>query len=205
MLLTSDSFNGDPSSVPPGQYFGVAAFTAHPYSRGHLHITGPDLADQLDFKTGYLSDAAGFDIKVHMWAYKKQREIVRRMQTYRGEVASGHPPFPAGSDAACIEIDGPLADVHDIEYTAADDAVLARWVRENVRTTWHSLGTCKMAPLERMGVVDANLSVYGVQGLKVADLSILPHNVAANTNNMAFVVGEKAADIFIKEMGLDGK
>ncbi len=52
-----------------------------------------------------------------------------------------------------------------------------------------------------MGVVDATLSVYGVRGLKVADLSIAPRNVAANTNNTAMAVGEKAADIFIKELG----
>jgi choline dehydrogenase-like flavoprotein len=60
-----------------------------------------------------------------------------------------------------------------------------------------------MQPRERKGVVDANLSVYGVKGLKVADLSIVPGNVAANTNATALMIGEKAADIFIKELGLD--
>jgi alcohol oxidase len=204
-VLTAASFPGDPSSVPAGQYFAVSAFTVYPYSRGHLHITGPELSDGLDFETGFFSDAGGIDIKKHMWAYKKQREIVRRMETYRGEVAGGHPPFPAGSKAANIETDGPLTDVQDIEYTAEDDAVLEQWLRENVGTTWHSVGTCKMAPPEKMGVVDAKLSVYGVEGLKVADLSILPRNVAANTNNTALAIGEKAADIFIEEMGLGKK
>ena len=59
-----------------------------------------------------------------------------------------------------------------------------------------------MAPPEKMGVVDAKLSVRGVEGLKIADVSILPRNVAANTNNTALAVGEKAADIFINELGL---
>ena len=59
-----------------------------------------------------------------------------------------------------------------------------------------------MLPRDKMGVVDPTLSVYGVRGLKVADLSIAPRNVAANTNNTALAVGEKAADIFIKELGL---
>jgi alcohol oxidase len=62
-----------------------------------------------------------------------------------------------------------------------------------------------MVPREKGGVVVANLSVYGVNGLKLADLSIPPENVGANTNNTALMIGEKAADIFIRELGLRGK
>lgn len=167
-----------------------------------MHITGSELSDPPDFEAGFFSDPRGIDIKTHVWVYKKQREIARRLQAYRGEVAGGHPPFPAGSKAACIETDGPLTDVQDIEYTPADDAVLEQWLRQNVNTTWHSLGTCKMAPHEKMGVVDAKLSVHGVEGLKIADLSIPPRNVGANTNATALAIGEKAADIFIEELGL---
>ena len=61
-----------------------------------------------------------------------------------------------------------------------------------------------MAPKEQKGVVDKNLSVHGVTGLKLADLSVPPENVGANTGNTAFLVGERAADIFIKELGLAG-
>lgn len=125
------------------------------------------------------------------------------MQVYRGELAPGHPPFPAHSEAAAIAIDSPLMDVKDIKYTAEDDAIIEEWIREHVDTTWHSLGTCKMASWEAFGVVDASLGVYGVDGLKIADLSIPPSNVGANTNNTAMVIGERAADIFIKELGLE--
>lgn len=170
-----------------------------------MHITGPNLRDRLDFETGFFSDTHGIDIKVHVWLYKKQREIARRMEVYRGEVTSFHPPFPAGSEAACIETDGPLTSVQDIKYTTKDDAILEKWLRENVGTTWHSLGTCKMAPLEKMGVVDEKLNVYGVEGLKIADLSIPPSNVASNTNNTALAIGEMAASIIIKELELGGK
>ncbi len=48
------------------------------------------------------------------------------------------------------------------------------------------------------------LSVHGIKNLKLADLGVVPENVGANTGNTAFVVGEKAASIFIKELGLDG-
>lgn len=195
-------FPGDPSLAPGGPGLAMTTFTVYPFSRGHIHITGPRLEDALDFETGFFDDRGGVDVKKHVWAYKKQREIMRRMPCYRGEVVACHPPFAAGSKAALVSIDEPLpADVPDIEYTPEDDAVLEKWLRENVSTTWHSLGTCKMAPRDQNGVVDANLGVYGVEGLKIADMSIVPRNVAANTNNTALAIGEKAADIFIRELG----
>jgi alcohol oxidase len=65
-----------------------------------------------------------------------------------------------------------------------------------------------MAPREeeevhkgRGGVVDEKLGVFGVHGLKVADLSIAPGNVAATTASTALAVGERAAAIFIEELG----
>ncbi|KAI0398125.1 alcohol oxidase-like protein [Xylariaceae sp. FL0594] len=189
--------------VPVGQYMTISAVTAYPYSRGRLHITGNELGDPVDFVTGFFTDAGDVDLKKCMWAYKKMREIARRMDTYRGEVARTHPPFPPSSQAACVEIGSPLGrDIADIRYTPEDDRILAQWIRENIVTAWHPLGTCKMAPLDEMGVVDARLGVHGVENLKVVDLSIAPLNVAANTRNTAMVIGEKAADMFTSELRL---
>ncbi|KAF2261567.1 alcohol oxidase [Lojkania enalia] len=180
-----NAFPGDPSLVPADQYFAMS-------SGGKPNIT-----------TGFFSDAQGVDIKKHVWAYKKQREIFRRMETYRGELAMLHPPFSPNSSAALVHLnDKPPTNVTDIVYTPEDDKVIEDYLRGHVETTWHSLGTCKMGPREEKGVVDSNLSVYGVEGLKIADLSIPPHNVAANTMNTAVAIAEKAADIFIKELGL---
>ncbi|KAI9690385.1 MAG: hypothetical protein M1822_009347 [Bathelium mastoideum] len=205
IMALINGFPGFDPAVPAGQYLGVTVFSVYPFSRGHVHITGPSPSDPVDFDSGFFADRDSIDLKKHIWAYKKQREIMRRLDAYRGEVASWHPPFPATSDAVCIETDAPLADgVRNITYTVEDDKVIEQFLRERIGTTWHSLGTCKMAPREEKGVVDESLSVYGVERLKVADLSIVPHNVAANTNNTALAVGEKAADIFIKELGLKG-
>ncbi|KAH8661137.1 hypothetical protein BGZ61DRAFT_485491 [Ilyonectria robusta] len=202
-------FLGDSSTVPEAQYLTVGNYTAYPYSRGHVHITGPEVDDPQDFDVGYLNDAHDIDLKKQLWAYKKQRAIMRRTAMYRGEVAAGHPRFPAGSAAACVDLDEPLRDVQDLEYSAEDDKAIEQWIRENVGTTWHSIGTTwhsigttKMAPREEFGVVDQHLNVWGTKGLKVADLSIPPMNVGANANNTAMVVGEKAADIIKKELGL---
>lgn len=176
----------------------------YPYSRGHIHITGPEVGDPLDFNVGYFSDEGDVDIKMQMWAYKKAREIMRRTAMYRGELALTHPPFPAYSKAACVtfEEERDLSSVKDLEYSPEDDMILEQFLRENINTTWHSLGSAKMAPREKFGVVDKDLNVYGVKGLKLADLSIAPENVGGNTNNTALVVGEKAADIIMRELGL---
>ncbi|KAL1800515.1 hypothetical protein ACET3X_000857 [Alternaria dauci] len=194
-------FLGDPASIPAGQYVTTGTYTAYPYSRGHMHVTGPNHDDALDFDVGYFNDKNDIDIKKQIWAYKKQREIMRRTKFYCGELAAGHPKFAPDSAVAIQEdVTGPLEDVKDLVYSKEDDAAIEQWLRENVNTTWHSLGTCKMAPKEKDGVVDASLNVHGIKGLKIADLSIPPENVGANTNNTALAIGEKAADIIINEL-----
>lgn len=148
-------------------------FHRYPYSRGHIHITGPSITDKIDFDVGFCSDKGDVDLKKQVWAYKKQREIMRRTKMYRGEIASGHPRFASDSEAACDE-DGSSGIGHDgeanIKYSPEDDAAIETWVRENVATTWHSLGTAKMAPVDRFGVVNQALGVHGLRGLKLADL-----------------------------------
>ncbi|KAL6405685.1 alcohol oxidase [Ilyonectria robusta] len=59
-----------------------------------------------------------------------------------------------------------------------------------------------MAPRGEFGVVNESLNVWGTKGVKIADLSIPPMNVGANTNNTAIVMGETAAAILIQELGL---
>jgi alcohol oxidase len=61
-----------------------------------------------------------------------------------------------------------------------------------------------MKPRERGGAVDPRLSVYGVEGLKIADMSIAPSNVGANTYSTALLIGEKAAVIIAEELGIKG-
>ena len=91
----------------------------------------------------------------------------------------------------------------DLQYNKDDLLAIEEWVKvrnisllvlsyadnshqRHVETTWHSLGTCSMAPKEgnsivKHGVLDERLNVHGVEGLKVADLSICPDNVGCNT------------------------
>lgn len=204
------AFLGDPATIEPGQYVSVATYTTYPYSRGHVHVTGPQWENDLDFDAGFFSGENGdFDIEQHVWAYKKQREIMRRSKMYRGELEVGHPAFNENSAAKTTNLLGHLKSisesgkVEDLVYTSEDDAAIEKHLRDTIATTWHSLGTCKMAPRESLGVVDGNLNVYGVRGLKLADLSIVPQNVAANTNNTALMIGEKCAGLILKDLKLE--
>ncbi|KAI0267246.1 GMC oxidoreductase-domain-containing protein, partial [Russula aff. rugulosa BPL654] len=196
---------GDPTLLPPRKFFTLGAYTEYPVARGHVHIThGEDVSAPLDFVPGYLESMA--DVKVLTWGYKFTREIARRMPHFRGEPPVLHPTFAPGSPAAIVpHAEGPVAfDTPRIEYSEEDERVLEAYARGTMNTTWHALGTCAMKPREKGGVVDSRLNVYGVSGLKIADLSIGPGNVAANTYSTALVIGEKAAIIIAEEMGIKG-
>lgn len=198
-----NAFLADPSLVEPGQYMTMGTYTAYPYSRGSIHITSKeDVLTGYDFDAGFLNHPS--DIKKQLWAYKMSREIARRLPYYTGELELGHPKFKEGSAAALNDYSKTSAPevTQDIQYSKEDDEAIEDWIRGNLNTTWHSLGTCAMKPREQGGVVDGSLNVYGTTGLKVADLSMVPENVGANTNNTALTVGEKAAIIIGQELGI---
>ena len=80
---------------------------------------------------------------------------------------------------------------------ARTDADLAAYIRRFGTTIFHPVGTCKMGN-DDMAVVDNRLRVRGIDGLRVADCSIMPTIVGGNTNAPAIMIGEKTADM-IKE------
>lgn len=74
------------------------------------------------------------------------------------------------------------------------DAELDAAIRQQVGTAYHPVGTCKMGPDgDRLAVVDTRLRVRGVEGLRVADASIIPLIIGGNTNAPAMMIGERAA------------
>jgi choline dehydrogenase-like flavoprotein len=73
-------------------------------------------------------------------------------------------------------------------------------LRQRVDTVYHPVGTCKMGVNDAMAVVDPKLKVHGVQGLRVADASIMPTLIGGNTNAPSIMIGEKCADMIKSEM-----
>ncbi|KAF8195308.1 GMC oxidoreductase-domain-containing protein [Mycena galopus ATCC 62051] len=191
----------DQSAMPPLNFIMAAASLNYPRSRGHIHISSADPYAAPDFQCGFLSDAT--DVVALRWGYKKIHEILRRMPAFRGALGPAHPQYTPGTAAAeQLSATGPVPiDAPNVAYSAEDDKIIDTYIRNSVGTTFHSLGVCAMKPLHQGGVVDSKLNVYGVQNLKVADVSIPPANVHCNTYAIAVVVGEKAAEIIAQELG----
>ena len=84
------------------------------------------------------------------------------------------------------------------EMLLSSDEPLEAYVRENANHIYHPAGTCKMGN-DSMAVVDPALRVHGVEGLRVADISIMPTVVSGNTNAPAIMIGEKAADMILAD------
>jgi len=73
------------------------------------------------------------------------------------------------------------------------------WARNNTASIYHPTGTCKMGT-GKDAVVDARLKVHGIEGLRVADCSIMPEIVSGNTNAPAIMIGEKASDLVLEDL-----
>jgi len=193
---------GDPSTTPARKYFSVGYFVEHPSSLGSIHIrSADDVNAPPEFETGFLRRAD--DLALLKWGYKRTREFARRMACYRGEYAPSHPEFSEESAAFCKDMLPVDVTAPDIQYSEEDEIAIENYTRKSVATAWHSLGTCSMKSREQGGVVNASLNVYGVEGLKVADLSIAPGNVAANTYSTTLAIAEKAATIIAADLGIE--
>ncbi len=96
--------------------------------------------------------------------------------------------------------DAPLAAYHHGEMLnpvdSTDAAQLETSIRNYSDTQYHPVGTCRMGPSsDPMAVVDSSLRVRGIEGLRVADASIMPTLVSGNTNAPTIMIGDKASDL----------
>lgn len=82
--------------------------------------------------------------------------------------------------------------------SALTDAQLEQWIRENADTIYHPVGTCRMGQ-DDLAVVDPELRVHGVPGLRVVDASVMPRIVSGNTNAPTIMLAERAADFMRRD------
>jgi choline dehydrogenase len=149
--------------------FTLAPALVRPRSRGHLKLQSSDPAAPPAIDPHYL--AAPEDERALREGVRLARDVARQpaFDPFRGEEL-----LPGRS--------------------SQDDSALSRFVRERVETLYHPVGTCKMGS-DSQAVVDARLRVHGVEGLRVADASVMPEIVSGNTNAPVMMMAEKAADM----------
>src|SRR5207245_7809848 len=145
------------------------AHPMRPESKGHIHITAADPHRPPAINFNFLSSPPDAELTV------RAVRIARAIMT-----APAMTPFQVSELA-------PGAD------RTTDDDILD-WVKKAAETTYHPVGTCKMGS-DPMAVVDAQLRVHGIAGLRVADASIMPTLTSGNTNAPSIMIGEKAADM----------
>ena len=148
--------------------FSMRVGPVNPESRGWIGLRSADPAAPALIQPNYLQDEA--DCRTTIAGIRMVRDVIGQpaFAAYRGvEIAPG--------DAV------------------QSDAALTAWLRANAMTTFHPVGTCRMGT-DPMAVVDARLAVHGIEGLRVADASVMPVIVSGNTNAPAIMIGEKAAE-----------
>jgi choline dehydrogenase len=88
-----------------------------------------------------------------------------------------------------------FAPLNDGEIVPGE-ADIEGFIRSQASTLWHPAGTCKIGQ-DSMAVVDPQLRVHGVEGLRVADASVMPTVTSGNTVAACFMIGEKLADLIL--------
>lgn len=155
-----------------------------PRSRGRIMLHSANPLDPPKIITGYLEHEE--DVKTLVRGIKFIEKLLET-KSLRG----------------CTLLYIPVAECDQL--TRKSDEYYECFVRNLATTVWHASGSCKMGPpTDPDAVVNPRLKVYGVNGLRVADASIMPNVVSGNTNVPTIMIGEKAADL-IKEDWLGEK
>ena len=159
--------------VHPFSAFTMSVCQLRPESRGEIRLNSATPQDYPAIHPNYLSTP--LDCQTIVDGVKIARRIADR-KPLSGKIAS---EFRSGSG------------------TVSDDEIL-EWTRNEATTIYRPTGTCKMGS-DPIAVVDSRLRVRGVQGLQVADCSIMPEIVSGNTNAPAIMIGEKASDLILQD------
>jgi choline dehydrogenase len=161
-------------NAPAGSW-SMFAGIVRPKSRGRIRLTGPNPMDALQIETNMMSHPD--DVKAAMGGVQLCREI-GNSAVFR--------PFVK----------------REVMPGNLKGAELENFIRDSVVTYWHQTCTAKMGR-DSMSVVDAQLKVYGIENLRIADGSIMPRVTTGNTMAPCVIIGERAAEVLRNEHRLE--
>lgn len=158
---------------PTEHGFGIHMCQLRPHSRGTISLSSDDPMAPAKIDPNYLAEPE--DRRVMREGVKMVRELMSR---------------PALADYIEKMAD-PWADM-EID----DDAAIDEAIKQYSETIYHPVGTCAMGPSDNANsVVDPELKVIGVEGLRVADASVMPRLIGGNTNAPTIMIAEKCAEL----------
>lgn len=156
--------------------FALVPVVCRPQSVGRVWLRSNDPMEPLNIQTNYLT--CEYDMSVLLAGIKLGREIVQT-RAFRDMLGRELLPGP---------------------QIGTDENKLRKYIKDTCITDWHPSGTCKMG-LDAMAVVDPRLRVYGVDGLRINDASIMPSVVSGNLQASLFMIAEKGADMVLEDAG----
>jgi choline dehydrogenase len=155
----------------PGSGYTLHACFLRPKSRGHLALASTDPRAKIRIHANYLGDVEGFDLKVMVEAVRISREILAQAAFTPHRK---HELMPGEA--------------------VQDEAGIVDFIRRKAETIYHPVGTCRMGE-DSSAVVDSELRVRGVEGLRVVDASVMPSLIGGNTNAPTVMIAERAYEL----------
>ncbi|THH14920.1 hypothetical protein EW146_g5484 [Bondarzewia mesenterica] len=153
------------------KYITIACLINHPFSRGTIHVSSIDPLAHPVIDPRYFDEQ--YDILSFVELIKFSRRLV--------------PQEPLKSILTGTEVNpGPEVQT---------DEQIADYLKANCTTTYHTVWSCSLLPLQDLGVVDNKLKVYYTANIRVVDLSIIPLHIGAHLQATAYALGELGADI----------
>jgi choline dehydrogenase len=153
--------------------YSLHACVLRPKSRGSITLRSADALAPPRIQPNYCSEPEDFEKLV--LAFRQARAILAQ---------------PALAPHRGVELDpGPQVQ---------EDEQIRAWIRANAETIYHPVGTCKMG-LDDLAVVDPQLRVRGLTGLRVVDASIMPTLIGGNTNAPTTMIAEKGAAMILEQ------
>ena len=180
-ILFDDGYLGNkgyPSKGSPlygAQFFTLIASINHGFSRGSVHTNSSDVHVHPVLNPNYLSKE--YDLRAVAEGAKYLRKIAYT-QPLRSAIVDEYEPG----------LNNVTSEAEWLEYAKA-----------NVLTIWYPLGTCALLPKEHGGVVNPELKVYGVDGLRVVDASIIPILVSGHIQTSVYAIAQRAVEMIVAE------